>query len=44
LRSLQGRKRYALFRWFVVLDTDLIGDTGMAVPEIIAFSVADDFA
>jgi hypothetical protein len=44
LGSLGGRKRGVLFRRFVVLDTDLIGDTGMAVSEIIAFPVADDLA
>jgi len=34
-------KRDALFRRLVVLDADLIGDTGMTVPEAVAFSVTD---
>jgi hypothetical protein len=42
--NVRGKKKVALFRRFVVLDTDLVGDTGMAVSEIIAFPVADDLA
>lgn len=36
-----ARKGYALLGRFVILDTDLISDAGMAVPEVFAFSVAD---
>ena len=37
-------KRDPLFSRFVVLDTDLIGDAGMGVREVVAFSVADDLS
>ena len=37
-------KRDFLFNRLVILDTDLVGDAGMAVSEVLAFSVADDLS
>lgn len=37
-------RRETLFSLLVILDADLIGDAGMGVREVLAFSVADDLS